>query len=293
VITNRIWRWNMGTGIVETPNNFGFAGDRPSNPELLEYLTNRFIADGLSWKKLTKEIVMSRTYQLSSAPVEANIAKDADNRFYWRANRRRLEAEGIWDGLLTASGKLDLSKVGGPSAELEPSMTRRGMYGRISRVFPNDFQVLFDLPTPTLSAEKRYTTNVALQRLFFLNNDFVHDQATALADRVKGAGDETAQIRKAFEIVYQRDPSADEIAVCLGLLRQPAQDKPDGLPVVTPVRGDGSFTAKPEMVLVADSMSDKPKSEPAAKAKKARKGETPLESLCWALLSSNEFLYLN
>jgi hypothetical protein len=177
---------------------------------LLEYLTSKFVAEGMSWKKLTKEIVMSRAYQLSSAPIAENLAKDSDNRFYWRGNRRRLEAEGIWDGLLTASGKLDMSKVGGPSAELDSKMLRRGMYGAVSRVFPNEFQTLFDYPIPTLSAERRYTTNVALQRLYFLNNDFVHKQAAALAERVKTAGGDDAQVRKAFEIVYQRDPTADE-----------------------------------------------------------------------------------
>jgi hypothetical protein len=112
---------------------------------------------------------------------------------------------------LSASGKLDMSKVGGPSAELDAKMTRRGMYGAVSRVFPNEFQTLFDYPIPTLSAERRYTTNVALQRLYFLNNEFVHKQAEALADRVKAAGNEEAQVRKAFELVYQRDPSADEL----------------------------------------------------------------------------------
>ncbi len=236
VIVNRIWRWHMGTGIVDTPNNFGFAGDRPSNPELLDYLTSEFVAEGMSWKKLTKEIVMSRTYQLSSAPNETNLAKDAANRFYWRANRRRLEAEGIWDGLLSAAGKLDLSTVGGASAELDSKMNRRGLYGAVSRVFPNEFQTLFDLPIPTLSAERRYTTNVALQRLFFLNNDFAHKQAAALAERVRPAGNDEAQVRKAFEIVYQREPAAEELAVSR---------------------------------------------------------EVPIESLCWALLSSNEFLFLN
>src|SRR5581483_9646977 len=131
-----------------------------------------------------------RTYQLSSMAVADNVAKDADNRYYWRANRRRLEAEGIWDNILTASGKLDMSKVGGPSEEMDAKMVRRGMYGAVSRVFPNEFQTLFDFPLPTLSAEKRYTTNVALQRLFFLNNEFVHRQAAALAERVQSAGDE-------------------------------------------------------------------------------------------------------
>jgi hypothetical protein len=84
------------------------------------------------------------------------------------------------------------------------------MYGAVSRVFPNEFQTLFDYPIPTLSAERRYTTNVALQRLYFLNNDFVHKQAAALAERVKTAGSDDAQVRKTFEIVYQRDPTADE-----------------------------------------------------------------------------------
>jgi len=153
---------------------------------------------------------MSRAYQLSSAPISENIARDSDNRFYWRGNRRRLEAEGIWDGLLTASGKLDMSKVGGPSAELDSKMLWRGIYGAVSHVFPNEFQTLFDYPIPTLSAERRYTTNVALQRLYFLNNDFVHKQAAALAERVKTAGSDDAQVRKTFEIVYQRDPTADE-----------------------------------------------------------------------------------
>jgi mono/diheme cytochrome c family protein len=249
VIVNRIWRWNMGTGLVETPSNFGFLGDRPSNPELLEYLTNQFMSEGMSWKKLTKEIVMSRTYQLSSSPVEGNAAKDPENRLYWRANRRRLEAEGIWDSLLSAAGKLDLNKVGGPSEELAESMKRRGMYGRVSRVFPNAFQVSFDFPTATLSAEKRYTTNVPQQRLFFLNNPFVGNAAAAMADRVKDAGNEGAEIRKAFLITFQRDPLPNEMDLMLSFLHQP--------------------TAKTD-------------------ADKSR-----LQYVCWALLSSNEFLFLD
>ena len=111
-----------------------------------------------------------------------------------------------------------MAKVGGPSEELDAKMIRRGMYGAVSRVFPNEFQTLFDYPLPTLSAERRYTTNVALQRLFFLNNEFVHKQAAALAERVKGAGNDEAQVRKAFEIVYQRDPSADELSFSVALL---------------------------------------------------------------------------
>jgi len=290
---NRIWRWNMGTGIVDTPNNFGFAGERPTNPELLEYLTSKFVDEGMSPKKLIKEIVMSRTYQLSSAPSETDLAKDQDNRFYWRGNRRRLEAEGIWDGLLTASGKLDMAKIGGPSEEMDAKMVRRGMYGAVSRVFPNEFQILFDYPLPTLSAERRYTTNVALQRLYFLNNEFVHKQAAALAERVKAAGNEEAQVRKAFEIVYQRDPSVDELSFSVALLHDssaPASTEPASRAEVS--FKAAAFAAKPDGDATKDSMSSAPAPAPAA-APVVKKVETPLEALCWALLSSNEFLFLN
>jgi cytochrome c553/mono/diheme cytochrome c family protein len=281
VIVNRIWRWNMGSGIVDTPNNFGVAGERPTDPELLEYLTSKFVDDGMSWKKLIKEIVTSRTFQLSSDPIPTNLAKDSDNRLYWRANRRRLEAEGIWDSLLTASGKLDASKVGGPSEEMDVKMVRRGMYGAVSRVFPNQFQTLFDYPIPTLSAEKRYTTNTPLQRLYFLNNDFVHKQAEDLAARIKTAGSEQDQVRKAFEIVYQRDPTADELAASVALLHDNTEMKAEVNYKTV------ALNAKPAG---ASTMDAAPSPAPAAKPKPV---ETPLEAMCWALLSSSEFLFLN
>ncbi len=293
-IVNRIWRWNMGTGLVETPSNLGFAGERPTNPELLDYLAGKFVADGMSWKKLTKDIVMSRTYQLSSTPVEANIAQDADDRSYWRANRRRLDSEGIWDALLAASGKLDLTKVGGPSEELDPKMTRRGLYGRTSRVFPTDFQTLFDSPTPTLSAEKRYVTNVALQRLFFLNNDSVRKAASSLADRLSDAPSNEAKVKKAFEIVYQRDPSAEEMGLSLGLLQEGSPESASGATTASVVNRAANVSAKPAPTPTDTEVSAGSPKAPteAAKGRREKKGESPLQALCWALLSSNEFLFL-
>jgi Protein of unknown function (DUF1553) len=173
-------------------------------------------------------------------------------------------------------------------------MSRRGMYGAVSRVFPNEFQTLFDYPLPTLSAERRYTTNVALQRLFFLNNEFVHKQAAALAERVKGAGNEEAQVRKAFEIVYQRDPSADELSFSVGLLHDASA--PGGTEPATKAEVSfkpAAFAAKPDGEN-KDSMTSTPAPNAAAAAPPAvKKVETPLEALCWALLSSNEFLFLN
>jgi hypothetical protein len=143
---------------------------------------------------------------------------------------------------------LDLSKVGGPSQELAEGMNRRGVYGKVSRVFPNSFQVAFDFPGATLSAERRYITTVPQQRLFFLNNPFVSGAASAMAERVKDAGDDEARVRKAFLIAYQRDPTADELALMMQFMRREAGTKPD-----------------PE--------------------------KSRLQYVCWALLSSNEFLF--
>jgi hypothetical protein len=278
VIVNRIWRWHMGRGIADTPNNLGIAGDRPTNAELLDYLASKFIADGMSWKKLHKDILMSRTYQLSATPVEANRSKDPDNRFFWRANRVRLEAEGVWDSLLQASGALDLKDTGGPSEDLSEKMVRRAVYAKVSRMYPNDFQATFDLPTATISAEKRYATNVPQQRLFFLNNRFVQTQAETLAQRVKSAGDEQAQITKAYEIIYQRSPEADELGAALKFLRIPPQPPPGA---TTAPAGEDVKTAPPG----EDEDKDKEAATP--------RPDSLLRSFCWALLSSNEFVYID
>jgi mono/diheme cytochrome c family protein len=247
VIVNRLWTWHMGRGIVDTPSNFGIVGERPTNPELLDYLATTFIADGMSWKKLHKDILMSRTYQLAATPDAGSTAKDPENRLYSRANRRRLDAEGVWDTLLQASGALDTAGLGGPSQNLDEKMNRRGVYASVSRMYPGDLQAMFDLPTATISAEKRYTTNVPQQRLFFLNSPVVRRQAETLAEQLRAAGDEPAQVRRAFQTIYQREPTDDELAGALEFIRLP----------------------------------------PAAAA------GSPFRSFIWALLSSNEFLYID
>ncbi len=295
VMVNRLWQWHMGSPLVETPNNLGLVGGRPTNPELLEYLAARFVSNGMSWKKLHKEILLSRTYQLSSQGPLENIAKDPANKYYWRANRRRLEAEGIWDSLLTASAKLDTTKIGGPSEEPSVKMTRRGVYSKVSRMYPNDTLTTFDFPTATYSSEKRYTTIVPQQRLFFLNSEIVHKQAEAMAERVKTEPTEEAQVKKAYQIAYQRLPSAGELAAALELLRSkitPTESKPEPLPS----GGAAGLAAKPAAG-AAMAWADAPKADAAApKAEgaesKKKSPDSPLKSLCWALLSSNEFLYV-
>jgi len=238
----------------------------------------------MSIKKLHKEILLSRTYQLSTIATDATDEKDPENRLYSHATRRRLESEDIWDSLLAASGKLDVTKVGGPSEELADNMNRRGLYESISRVFPNTIQTTFDFPNATLSAERRYVTNVPLQRLFFLNGSFVQKQAEALTKRVMDAGNEEAQIRKAFGIVLQRQPTAAEMRDSLELLHSPVES-PAPNRAAMPAAAS-AFAAKP-------APAETSITAPAAPESVAIPADSPLKALCWALLSSNEFLFLN
>src|SRR5205085_10076351 len=139
-----------------TPGNFGVNGERPTNPELLEYLSQWFIDHGRSIKQLHREIMLSAVYQLSSEHSQKNFEKDSGNRLYWRADRHRLTAEQVRDSLLFVSGALD-DKAGGPSTALSPSFNRRTVYGKVSRYRLDDYLQLFDFPSPNLSAERRFT----------------------------------------------------------------------------------------------------------------------------------------
>jgi uncharacterized protein DUF1549/uncharacterized protein DUF1553/cytochrome c len=218
VIVNRIWKGHFGTGIVDTPSNFGVNGERPTNPELLEYLSQWFVDHGLSIKQLHRELMLSAVYQLSSEHSQANFDKDSGNRLYWRANRHRMTAEQVRDSLLAISGALD-QKMGGPSEPLTPSYNRRTVYGRVSRYRLDEYLSLFDFPSPNLSSERRFTTNVPLQRLFFMNSDFMQQQGELLARRLESETDSTARIQKAYRLIFGRAASEEEVRAGLDYLR--------------------------------------------------------------------------
>src|SRR5262245_35361662 len=222
VIVNRVWKWHFGAGIVDTPSNFGFNGERPVHPELLEYLADFFVRNGMSIKKLHREIMLSSVYQLSNEFSQANYDKDSANRLYWRANRRRMDVEQIRDSLLAASGALD-KKMGGPSEALTPQSTRRTLYGKVSRYKLDDFLQLFDFPSPGISAEQRYATNVPLQRLFFMNSDFVQQQAELMVRRIESEPTPAARIQKAYRLVFGRAATPEEIRLGLDYLRNEPQ----------------------------------------------------------------------
>jgi hypothetical protein len=219
VFVNRVWKWHFGSGIVNTPDNFGKAGDPPSNPELLECLAHYFVANGMSVKKLQREIMLSSVYRLSSQDSKSNDEKDPGNRFYWRFNRQRLDAEEVRDSVLFAAGSLDLKKTGGPSAEFnDEGNNRRTVYCQISRFRMNNFLQVFDFPNPSFTAEQRFSTIVPMQRLYFMNSSFVYRQADHLAQRVYSAGDDNARIRAVYQILYGRQPTTKEAQLGLNFL---------------------------------------------------------------------------
>jgi hypothetical protein len=267
VIVNRVWKSHFGTGLVETPSNFGLTGERPTNPELLEYLAARFVKNGLSIKKLHREIMLSGVYQLSTENDAANFAKDSGNRLYWCANRKRMDAEQLRDSVMMVAGNLDHS-LGGQSEDLTPAMTRRTVYGRVSRYKLDEYLQLFDFPTPSISAERRFTTTVPLQRLFMMNSDFMQVESEELAKRVAAEPDNRARIRKAYQLVYGRDPNSEEIRLGIAYLHEEPlkeyeenKNKPlEGGRGGHGGRGDGGMSGTPAQT----SDAAKPETPPAA-----------------------------
>jgi hypothetical protein len=232
VMANRIWMEHFGVGIVPTTTNFGQMGDRPSHPELLEYLASRFVESRWSMKALHREIMLSATYQLAYGAAEPNNTVDSDNRLLWRANLRRLDAEELRDSLLFVAGVLD-ERLGGPGQSLNPaSNKKRTIYGRISRSGPNRALLLFDFPDPNISLDQRSTTNVPLQTLFFMNSDMIWADAGLLAARLAVEADDAAKIRKAYRIVYGRAASEDEVQQALKFLATAATDSDGGKPAL-------------------------------------------------------------
>src|SRR4051812_38996004 len=307
VIVNRVWKGHFGTGLVDTPSNFGVAGERPTNPELLEYLGQRFVDQKLSIKQLHREIMLSAVYQLSTDHAAANFERDAGNRLYWRADRHRMTAEQIRDSLLFVSGALD-PKMGGPSTPLSPAFTRRTVYGKVSRYKLDDYLQLFDFPSPNLSAERRFVTTVPLQRLFFMNSDFMQQQAELIARQVAAEADNTARIRKAYRLIFGRGASDAEIKAGLAFLASEplkAYEEAKSRAKDTKETKDTKVTADGKKAAASDEDGDGPEKVgegmmagviPGAAKKDGEKKALP--TTAWGryvkiLLSSNEFLFVD
>ncbi len=225
VIVNRLWMHHFGRGLVGTPSNFGSLGERPTHPELLDYLADELVRGGWSLKKLHRQIVLSATYRLGSSSDAVNEQKDPDNRLLWRMNRRRLDVESYRDALLAVSGAVDAT-MGGPTLPLSaPGNERRTVYARVSRHELDGLLRLFDFPDANITSEKRTETTVPQQQLFVLNSPFMIARARALAGRVTSAARGDAAIVLAYRLALGRAPAPDELR--LGRLYLAGWDDPD------------------------------------------------------------------
>ncbi len=228
-IVNRIWQYHFGRGIVETPNDFGRMGARPTHPELLDWLAGWFTENGASLKRLHRLIVTSSVYRQSSRNDEAQARVDSDNRYLWRMNRTRLDAECVRDSLLAVSGQLDLT-MGGPSVQQfrfkddhspvydyaafdpdTPGAQRRSVYRFIVRSVPDPFMEVLDCPDASQLTPQRTVTVTPLQALAMLNNPFVLRQCEHFAERVRGiTSDPAGQVRVAYRLALGRDPGDEQ-----------------------------------------------------------------------------------
>lgn len=228
VIVNRVWYFHFGNGLVNTPSDFGRMGDRPSHPELLDWLAVSFMENGWSLKWLHRQILATEAYRQSNRFRPEAHAIDADNRLLWRMPMRRMDAETLRDSILSATGNLQDS-AGGPSFALQkrggngsyiyapldndgPGVWSRAVYRFVVRGGERIFLDSFDCPDPSVATPQRNISNTPVQALTLLNNAFVMRQSQLLAERLQNeAGDTKAQIQRAYQLLYQRPPKESEI----------------------------------------------------------------------------------
>jgi hypothetical protein len=225
VIVNRVWMHHFGFGLARTPSDFGFRGDPPTHPELLDYLAVKLVESGWSLKKLHRLIMTSAAYRQASTDNEAARKIDPENQLLWRMNRRRLEIEAVRDSMLVAAGRLDLTAGGIPFLiTAQPSTPRRSVYGFIERGRVPAVWAAFDFASPDQHAPQRFVTTVPQQALFFLNSPFIAEQAAALAARVEvaAAPSPSAKIEQMYRLVFGRSPQRRELEAGLHFVSEGA-----------------------------------------------------------------------
>ena len=292
VMVNRIWHYHFGRGIVASPSNFGFAGDRPSHPELLDWLATEFIRQGWSVKAMHRLIMNSSVYQEASSaePTTAGAAANADasDALLWQFPRQRLEGEVIRDAALAVAGELN-PKVGGPSVfpELPPGMetrggwklsadeadrNRRSVYVFVRRNTRYPLFEAFDMPDTHESCPRRDVTTTPTQALTLLNSSLVLDWARAFAARVVRTAGSSAreQVVVAYRLAYSRPPAPDEVRIALDFFQRHRA-------IVAERAATGGKLAVPDSL---------PAGVPAVEA-------ATLVDFCHMLINSNEFVYRN
>lgn len=237
VLVNRVWLHHFGQGLVRSPSDFGTRAEAPSHPELLDWLTSRFIEEGMSLKKLHRRIMLSETYQQASVlPAERAQAKkpmqvDPENRLLWRMNQRRLTFEELRDQFYAATGELSLELGGKPADLFAGGFKRRTLYGQIDRQFLPSTLRVFDFANPDLHIPQRSDTTVPQQALFFLNHDMLLGRAQALAKRLPADAAPEERVQRVFQFVYQRPATPQQVTAALALVQAKVDETADEAPV--------------------------------------------------------------
>ena len=239
VIVNRVWAHHFGAGLVSSVGDFGTRADPPSHPELLDWLTSKFIADGWSLKKLHRLIALSAAFRQSSSGPENQAAMvraetvDPANRLLWRMNPHRLSFEELRDSMLAVSGQLDIRQGGKPTELFKPPFpVRRTIYGLVDRQFLPGTLRMFDFANPDLHIPQRSETTVPQQSLFLMNHPLALERARRLAAAVSPdeptatavVSHRTEDVRRLFRSVFQREPTTRQLDDALQLV---ASDVPD------------------------------------------------------------------
>lgn len=273
VIVNRVWLWHFGEGLVRSPDNFGNLGERPTHPELLDWLALRFVEQGWSLKSLHRLIMNSAVYQQSAGGRISDLLVDPENRLLWRFNRRRLEAEALRDGLLATCGELDTASTGsllptvnrqyvtGTGSNLPAGLydsRRRSVYLPVVRSALYDLFQAFDFADPTVMNGRRDATTVAPQALFMMNSSLVSQATRGWALRMlrEPFADDSARVQEIYEQAYSRPPTTAELLRALDFVERYR-----------------------DMEIARQTAAD----------------EAPVrswQSLCRAILSANEFVYV-
>src|SRR5438128_1213824 len=300
VLVNRVWLQHFGRGIVSTPSDFGVMGERPSHPQLLDWLARDFVQHGWQLKRLHKLIMTSTAYRQSSRRDPRRYQRDPENRLYWRKPVQRLDAEIIRDSILCTSGVFN-DKMFGPPVPVRPDVHgqivvgldktegdnkmpvevplngeefRRAVYIQVRRSRPLAMLHAFDAPVMEVNCERRQSSTVATQSLMLMNSQFILDQAARFAQRLQQeyGNHRVREVTRAWQLTFSRSPTVSELADALEFLSR----QTDHLQVVV-----------------------EETDEKAKKDEKAKPATNPppelqaLTDLCQALLSANEFLYVD
>lgn len=314
VIVNRVWHHLFGEGIVRTTDNFGVTGDRPSHPELLDHLAHRLVDNGWSLKKLIRQVVLTRAYQLGSESTPEHLTADPENRLVWRHSPRRLSAEEIRDAQLVAAGKLDATRENGSAAkdlrviELRNngpeakkivdhanSNLKRSVYLPLLRTLVPKSLEVFDFAEQGLVTGARDTTTVPTQALYLLNDGFVRKQSLALAEYLTTRTDlsDEAKVDEAYLRIVGRHATPEDIARTRGYLVEFATEAEVALKDAFSAKAQqaealAASTTSPKDVNAAAPVSDANSSLAAAQAQAAQlanpddvaqEEEAPIEEL--------------